>query len=104
LLHVEGNACGMPSVDLISVALREARGEPRTTTEIAMFVARTGGLGALSQSLKRRVVDRVRHRLKTMRARGLVESHHCMVNGQYAEGRWSLADEDEVGQDRRKAA
>jgi len=74
--------------------LREAQGEPRYTSEIAMYVARQAGLG-MAKVRKPDLIGRVGDRLKKLRASGLLTSQHDQAGNR--EGMWQLV-EDEADQ------
>lgn len=70
-------------------ALRNSKGKPLYSTEIALSVARSEGLD-LDAVRKSYLVNRVSRRLKKLGSDGFVLRHHDVAVGNNAEGMWSL--------------
>lgn len=69
--------------------LKEAKGQPRFSTEIALEFVREAGL-PMTHDTKVLATSSVRRRLKNMANEGLVIRHHSTEVGSRNEGYWSL--------------
>lgn len=75
--------------------LRES-GRPLSTSTIMAHLCVVTGF-ELTNANRAMVMERLRYRLKTLVNRGVLRRHHSMKTGENAEGRWSLAVDEEEG-------
>lgn len=89
--------------------LKEAKGEPRSSSEIALEFMREIGM-PVTRANRVHATERVRRRLKAMSHAGSVERHHDLYVRDNSEGLWSLpkngwaADDEDDQEPMRKAA
>lgn len=69
--------------------LREANGQPRFTSEIALELLREAGM-PITHDNKVAATDRVSHRLRALVKGGTVTRHHSTELGYCEDGAWSL--------------